>query len=69
MVTGTRWYARIRSSQVTDYGGPILMREHHSGAQNSSPPALMESVSSPLWWCTKLPITLKISITTYPVIG
>ena len=26
-------------------------------------------ISPPLWWCTNEPTTLKISITTYPVIG
>ena len=61
MVTGARRYARISSSHVTVYGGPRLVREHHSGAQLSSSPALMDSISSPLRWCT------KVLNTPYPV--
>ena len=69
MLTGTRWYACISFSLVTGYGGPILVREHHSGAQRSYLPALMGIISSPLWWCTKESTTLKIYIKSYPGIG
>ena len=46
MLTGTRWYAPIRYSRVTGCGGPILVRDNHSGAQHSSSPALVDIVSS-----------------------
>ena len=69
MVTGTRWYEHIIYSWVIGCGGTILVGEHHSGAQRSSSPTLTDSSSSPLWWCTRAPTTLNISITTYPAIG
>ena len=64
MVTVTKWYEPISSSRVTGCVGPRLVREHHSGAHHSSPPAPIGSVSSPLWWCTKAPTTPKIYIST-----
>ena len=47
LVTGTRWYAPISYSQVKGFGGPRLVREHHSGAQYSSSPVLFDSVVIP----------------------
>ena len=69
MVNGTMCYAPISSSRVTWCVEPRLMRDHHSGAQSLSSPALIDIVSSPLWWCTKAWTAINIYITTYPVIG
>ena len=69
METGTRWYAPIISSRVTGCGRPRQAKENHYGAHLSHPTTLADSVLSPIWWRTRAPITLKISITTHPVIG
>ena len=46
-----RWYAPISSSGVTIYVGSILVKEHHSGAHQSSSLMSMNSVSySQFWW-------------------
>ena len=66
MVTGTICYAHIIYSQVTGYGGPILVIEHHSGAHRSYSIAMMDSVLSSLWCCIKESTTLKISIYNIP---
>ena len=43
----SRWYTPISSSWVTGCERPILIQEHHSGAQHSSSPKMMGSVSPP----------------------
>ena len=65
MEAGTIWYAPISFSQVKGYGGYILVKEHNSGANRSSSPPLVDSVSSPQCWCTRASITINISIATF----
>ena len=42
-----RWYAPIIFLQVTGYGGYILVKEYHYGAQHLYPPSLVEIVFTP----------------------
>ena len=69
MKTGRRWYIHISYSWITECRGPKQVKYHHSGTHSSSSPALIDSVLPPLCWFTRAPTTIKISITTFPVIG
>ena len=60
METGGIFHASISSSRETGCGRTRLVIEHYYGAHCPSSPALMGSVSSPHFWCTRSPTTLKI---------
>ena len=44
MITRTNWCAPISSSWLTECGGPILVRYHHSCAHHSSLPTLIDII-------------------------
>ena len=69
MKSGVIWFIPMIFSQVTGCRGPIMVKYHHYGAQHSYSFIMVDSFSSPQFWCTRPSTTVNISITKYPVLG